>query len=270
MSGLTLTFLGTGTSAGVPMIGCDCATCHSSDPRDQRSRPSVLVSYDHVADEDRPRRVLIDTAIEMRAQILRHRINHIDAVAYTHAHADHIFGLDDLRRFNVVMKRPVPLYAEGHTMDTIRRMFPYVFESHKNINDSFVPQLTVCPIDEDTPFELHGATWTPLRLLHGRLPILGFRVDYQGKSLAYCTDVSAIPPQTYPKLQGLDVLVIDALRYRHHPTHLCVDQALFEIDQVKPKASYFTHIAHDILHAELEPRLPPGVMIAHDGLVVNL
>jgi phosphoribosyl 1,2-cyclic phosphate phosphodiesterase len=269
---LELLFLGTGTSAGVPMIGCKCEVCTSPDPRDQRSRPSVLVSYPSPVNgsaERSPRQFLIDTAPEMRLQVIRHDIQHIDGVLYTHAHADHVFGLDDLRRFNAVTEAPIDIYAEALVLDTLRSMFKYIFEAHHNVNPTFVATLIAHTVEVATPLQLHGATWTPLRLLHGRLPVLGFRIDYEGSSLAYCTDVSAIPPETFPLLTGLDVFVIDGLRYKHHPTHLTVEQALAVIDQVRPKRAYLTHIAHDIMHADLDPRLPEGVSIAYDGLKVR-
>ena len=268
---LDLLFLGTGTSAGVPMIGCDCVVCTSDDPRDQRSRPSVMVSYPDETDTQRIRHLLIDTSPEMRTQVMRHGITHLDAVLYTHAHADHIFGLDDLRRFNAVMDGPIDIYGDQHTLEVLHAMFGYIFQSHKNINKSFVATLIAHEVKPGEAINLFGVRWTPLRLLHGRLPILGYRVDFGDAtgSLAYCTDVSSIPPETYPLLADLDVLVIDALRYRHHPTHMTVDQALEVVDRVKPKRAFFTHIAHDIMHADLEPKLPDSVMIAHDGLRVR-
>ncbi|MBI1337817.1 MAG: MBL fold metallo-hydrolase [Phycisphaera sp.] len=262
-----LLFLGTGTSAGVPMIGCDCAVCHSDDPRDQRSRPSVLIRYSAAS---APTQVLIDTAPEMRLQMLRHGIGRLDAVCFTHNHADHILGIDDLRRFNAAMGTHLDIYADKRTTTILREMFRYIFEPHNNVNQSFVATLVAHEVVVGRPFELHGARWTPIPLMHGRLPIVGFRVDYGGKSLAYCTDVSSFLPESYPMLENLDVLVIDALRHRHHPTHMTVEQALHEIDQIKPKRAYLTHIAHDIAHAELEPNLPEGVMIAYDGLSVDV
>jgi len=261
---LELVFLGTGTSAGVPMIGCDCEVCHSTDPRDRRSRASVLVRYGD-------RQCLIDTSPEMRQQAVTQGLRRLDAVLYTHAHADHILGLDDLRRFNAVMNAPLDVYAEPNVLERLRIMFQYVFEPQRNVNPSFVATLIAHPITAGEPFALHGAAWTPLRLMHGRLPIVGYRVDHaaSGKSLAYCTDCSSIPPETYPLLMNLDVLVIDALRYRHHPTHMTVEQALTVIDQVRPKRAYLTHIAHDIRHAELEAQLPEHVHLPFDGLVIQ-
>ncbi len=290
---LELLFLGTGTSAGVPMIGCGCGVCRSNDPRDKRTRPSVMVRYPDrsaTADEDTPlRQLLIDTSPELRTQMIRHEIARLDGVLFTHTHADHTFGIDDLRRFNAVMKTPLLIYAEQSAFDALRQMFGYIFEPHKNpnIDNTFVPNLIPNLVEEQSPIDLFGAVWTPLRLLHGRRPILGFRVDYSVGpdaapddeqadpdagmcSLAYCTDVSRIPPETFPLLEDLDVLVIDALRYRHHPTHMTVDQALEAIDRVKPRRAYLTHIAHDIQHADLEARLPEHVFLAFDGLTVDL
>ena len=295
---LELLFLGTGTSAGVPMIGCDCAVCHSNDPRDQRTRPSVLIRYpDYPSSNpaknktDAPsapeqdgsvnapiqRQFLIDTSPEMRVQLIRHEIIRIDGVWFTHTHADHVFGIDDLRRFNAVSKLPVSVYLEESALESLRSMFGYIFEPHKHLTDkTFIPNLIPHKVEAGVPMELLGARWTPLRLLHGRRPILGFRVDYphdaagdDAVSIAYCTDVSRLPPETYPLLEGLDVLVIDALRYRHHPTHMTVDQALEVIDQVQPKRAYLTHIAHDIQHADLEAKLPEHVFLAFDGLTVE-
>lgn len=266
---LELLFLGSGTSAGVPMIGCECEVCHSSDQRDQRMRPSVLIRHPDPEDSALTRQFMIDATAELRLTAVRHGLKRIDGVFITHTHADHVFGLDDLRRFNAVMNAPIEIHAEFQAHRDLARIFQYVFEPQNNVNKSFIPDLVPRVIAPDTKLELFGATWTALRLMHGRLPVLGFRIDYRGHSIAYCTDVSSFPPETYPMLRELDVLVIDALRYRHHPTHLTVDQALEQIDQIKPKRAYLTHIAHDIRHADLEARLPEHVYLAFDGLVVN-
>jgi len=260
---LSITLLGTGTSAGVPMIGCDCAVCRSDDPRDRRDRAAAMVRYDD--DEGRTRTILIDTATELRHQMLRHDVMRIDGVVYTHNHADHIFGMDDLRRFNAVQGEPLDIFAEPGVVDFFRQTFRYVFEPAENVNKSFIPTLIPHPIEPAEPFELFGWSWLPIRLLHGHLPVLGFRVG----DLAYCTDVSNIPPQSYELLEGLDVLVLDALRYRHHPTHLTVDQALQIVRHLKPRRTYFTHIAHDIRHADLEADLPEGVHVGYDGLTIE-
>ena len=269
--GLELVFLGTGTSSGVPMIGCDCGVCRSTDPRDTRTRPSALVRYpDPEGTLDTPRQYLIDTTPDLREQALRHAMNRLDGVIYTHAHADHILGIDELRRFNAVMKTPLDILGEQHVLDRLQEMFSYIFESHKNVNQSFVAKLIPQAIHPDAPFELHGARWTPIRLMHGRLPVLGFRVDWGGRSLAYCTDVSRFPPEAFGLLENLDLLVIDALRFRHHPTHMTVDQALEAIEQIQPNEAYLTHITHDVHHTDLADYLPAHVHVPYDGLVVSL
>jgi phosphoribosyl 1,2-cyclic phosphate phosphodiesterase len=210
--------------------------------------------------------VLIDTPPELRQQMIRHGVMRIDGVVYTHNHADHVFGIDDLRRFNAVQGEAIDVFAEPRIVQWLQRTYEYIFNAEHNINGSFVPTLILHAVQPGETFDLAGRSWQSLRLLHGRLPILGFRI---GK-LAYCTDVSSIPPQTYPSLDGLDVLVLDALRYRHHPTHLTVDQALAVVDQLKPRRAYLTHIAHEIKHAELEPKLPEHVCLGYDGLTIEV
>lgn len=261
---INVTLLGTGTSAGVPMIGCDCDVCRSTDPRDKRDRPGAMVRWRDPAGQRRT--VLIDTTPDLRHQMIRHQVSRIDGVVYTHNHADHIFGIDDLRRFNAVMGEPIDIFAEPRVIEGLRQSFGYIFNPARNINSSFVPSLIPHPITADQRFELAGRSWLPVRLLHGKLPIVGFRVG----SFAYCTDCSAIPPETWPLLEGLDVLVIDALRYRHHPTHMTVDQALAVVDQLRPGRAYLTHIAHEIRHADLEAHLPDHVILGYDGLNIEV
>ncbi len=271
---MELLILGSGTSAGVPMIGCDCAVCRSDDPRDARSRASVIVSYPDATSPDGRRRFLIDTAPELRLQMVRHGISRLDGVIFTHAHADHILGVDDLRRFNAVMRSHLNIFADARTTVILQEMFRYIFEPHNNVNQSFVATLRPHVLHAGATFELYGARWTPLALMHGKLPILGFRVDWSGDhgpaSLAYCTDVSAVPDETLPLLEGVDVLVLDALRFSPHPTHLSIEQALAVVDRVKPRQTYFTHIAHDVSHAEVDATLPKGVNLAYDGLLVKI
>ena len=291
---LELLFLGTGTSTGVPMIGCRCGVCTSEDPRDRRTRPSVLVRYPRQppAPGSRPglhpepppgsppepspqtpprqAQVLIDVTPDIRAQALREGLCWLDAVVLTHVHADHTMGIDDLRRFNAVMDAPLDLYAEPAVLEQLGRMFGYIFGAKRQANPSFVANLVPFPIDYTAPFSLHGAIWTPLRLMHGRLPILGYRVDWAGRSLAYCTDVSTIPPQTWPLLEGLDVFVVDGLRFRHHPTHMTVDRAVEVCERVGATRSYLTHMSHEVCHAEHGPALPDGIAFAHDGLTVTV
>lgn len=260
---ITLTLLGTGTSTGVPMIGCTCNVCTSTDPRDYRERAAAMVQYPDA--EGQLRTYLIDTTPDLRMQMIRNRVMRIDGVMYTHNHADHVFGIDDLRRFNAVMDCAINIYAELRMLDWLRHTFPYIFRADANINQSFVPTLITHPIEVGDAVRLHGRSWLPIRLLHGRLPVLGFRIG----AIAYCTDVSKIPPESYAQLGDLDVLVLDALRYRHHPTHLSVDQALEVIDELRPRRAYLTHIAHDIKHSELEAHLPDHVFVGQDGLTIE-
>lgn len=272
---LELTFLGTGTSAGIPMIGCGCGVCTSADPRDQRDRASVVVRYPRVqstGSDAAPDRytVLIDASPDIRRQAIREGLTWLDALMLTHAHADHVLGLDDLRRFNAVMDRALELYTEPSVIQAIGQMFQYIFEPHRNVNQTFIAQLLPMPIEPGRAIELGGAAWLPVRLMHGRLPTLGFRIDWSGRSIAYCTDCSAIPPATLHQLQGLDVLVLDGLRERHHPTHMTLDRACEFAEQIGAKQTYLTHFAHEHSHAELEARLPEGVAPAYDGLTVAL
>ena len=271
--------LGSGTSAGVPVIGCDCAVCTSTDPRDKRTRPAACVRFrDPVGDE---RVILIDTSPDLREQALRHKLMRCDAIVYTHNHVDHTFGLDDVRRFNAVMQAPIDVYAEKHTFEHLHRVYRHIFEKQNNVNDSFVATLIPHLIDPTQPLRLHGLQLKPLRFLHGRLPILGYRIeslDSDGEvaaeqpsplPLAYCTDVSAIPPETWPELRGLRSLILDMLRYRRHATHMSVDEALEAADRIGAEQSWFIHMTHDIRHAELDPQLPDGMALCYDGLVLG-
>lgn len=270
---LELLFLGTGTSAGVPMIGCQCAVCRSPDPRDNRMRPSVLIRYPESGANgpaaENIRSLLIDSTPDMRVQMIRHDIERVDGVLYTHAHADHILGIDDLRRFNATMESHVDIYADERTLRVLREMFRYIFEPHNNVNQTFIATLVAHTLRAGDAFDLFGASWTPIPLMHGKLASLGFRIDTPGASIAYCTDVSQFPDEAYPLLEGLDVFVIDGLRYKPHPTHMTVEEALRQISIIRPKRAYLTHIAHDILHADLQTRLPENVFLSYDGLIVR-
>ncbi|WP_428389546.1 MBL fold metallo-hydrolase [Mucisphaera sp.] len=266
---LELLFLGTGTSAGIPMIGCHCPVCTSTDPHDTRTRASVLIRFpDPSAPHSQTRQILIDASPDLRTQCLRENINHLDAVLYTHSHADHIMGTDDLRRFNAVQQQPLDIYADPPTLEVLARMFRYIFEPHTNVNQSFVASLIPHTLTHNQPFTLFGVTFTPLLLLHGRLPITGFRIDHNHKSIAYCTDVSSIPPETLPHLTNLDALVLDGLRHKHHPTHLTIDRACQYAEQLNAKQTYLTHIAHEVSHAQVSPQLPHKVFLGADGLRV--
>lgn len=248
----TLTVLGSGTSTGVPTIGCTCAVCRSPDPHDRRTRPSVLLSYNQ-------RHVLIDTTPDFREQALREEITRLDAVLYTHTHADHILGIDDLRP--LTYHHPsgkLPLYAAPRACDFLRNMFRYIFEPTYKFGG--LPQVDLHPIDGLV--ELFGARFEPLTIIHGEVPILGFRFG----SAAYLTDHSKVPPETLEKLRALDILFLDALRYTPHPTHSTIEQSLKIVDEVKPKRAFFTHICHDLGHAATDAALPSGVRLAFDGM----
>jgi phosphoribosyl 1,2-cyclic phosphate phosphodiesterase len=248
----TLTVLGSGTSVGVPTIGCDCAVCHSTDARDRRTRPSVMISYNG-------RHVLIDTTPDFREQALRENITQLDAVLYTHTHADHILGIDDLRPLSFKHKPgKLPLYARPQACDFLRDMFPYIFRPTYKFGG--LPQVELHPIE--AAVELWGAHFEPLTVIHGEMPILGFRFG----SAAYLTDHSEIPPETIEKLRGLDILFLDALRHQPHPTHSTIEQSLKIAESVKPKRTLFTHICHDLPHEATNAALPPGVQLAFDGM----
>ncbi|MGA2230917.1 MAG: MBL fold metallo-hydrolase [Tepidisphaeraceae bacterium] len=255
MPQVELLFLGTGTSAGVPMIGCHCPVCESADPHDKRTRPSVVISYGKT-------RVLVDATPELRLQCVANRVDMIDAVVLTHAHADHIMGMDDLRRFNAVRKGPLDVWADEPTHTAITRCFGYAFKEPDPASKLFRPQLVRRVVMG--PFEIEGVTWTPIRLFHGEMPILGFRVG----NVAYCTDVNRIPPESYALLEGLEVLVLDALTRHTHATHFSLDQAVAEAAKIKARQTYFTHVAHGLAHAATNATLPAGVALGHDGLCV--
>jgi phosphoribosyl 1,2-cyclic phosphate phosphodiesterase len=247
--------LGTGTSVGVPVIGCDCAVCTSPNPRNQRTRAGVFVA----APEGN---FLIDTPPELRLQLVREKVRIVHAAIFTHSHADHIFGLDDLRIFGHYLDGPVDLYAEEAVERQLRTSFNYAFAPpFPNTHHFAVPNLSLSRIGLE-PFGLRGVTVHPIRLWHGKLPILGFRIN----DVAYCTDVSGIPDETWPLLEGLDVLVIDALRDHPHPTHFSVSESLAVVERVRPRQTYFTHISHSLEHEATNARLPAGVELGYDGL----
>ena len=260
-------FLGTGTSSGIPVIGCDCAVCTSKDPKDNRLRTSAAIEW--IDDSGKRRTVLIDTSPDLRQQALRFEIKRLDAILYTHNHVDHTFGLDEVRRYNALQGQAIDVYAESHTLGFLKRTFGHIFESDKNVNQSFVATLIAWPLEIGKTIELYGVRFTPVRVLHGRLPIAGFRIEAADNSilpLAYLTDVSAIPPETWPQLKGVRTLVLDALRHRHHPTHLTLGQAVSIAHEVGAEKTYFVHMTHDLGHAETQQSLPKGMMLAWDGL----
>jgi phosphoribosyl 1,2-cyclic phosphate phosphodiesterase len=248
----TLTVLGSGTSMGVPTIGCSCAVCRSSDPHDRRTRPSIMLSYNG-------HHVLIDTTPDFREQALREKITQLDAVLYTHTHADHILGIDDLRPLSYHHKLgKLPLYATTANCQFLRNMFRYIFEA--NYKFGGLPQVELIPMDG--ALDLFGAHFEPVTVIHGETPILGFRFG----SAAYLTDHSSVPAESLEKLRDLDILFLDALRHKPHPTHSSVEQSLEIVAQVKPKRAFFTHICHDLPHEATNAALPAGVQLSYDGM----
>ena len=250
----TLTVLGSGTSMGVPTVGCTCAVCRSSDPRDRRLRPSIMVQWDS-------RTVLIDTSPDFREQAIREQIRRIDAVLYTHGHADHILGLDDIRPLSfprVTGGGKIPLYASEKTAKVIQGVFRYIFEGAYKYGGLAQVEIR----DLDGPVELFGATFTPLVVNHGDYPIEAYRFG----SAAYLTDFSTIPDETMAQLEGLDILILDALRHNPHPTHSTLANSLSIVEQLKPKRAFFTHMSHDLPHEATNATLPDHVRLSYDGL----
>jgi phosphoribosyl 1,2-cyclic phosphate phosphodiesterase len=248
--------LGSGTSAGVPMIGCYCKACSSTDPRDQRTRASAVISYNDT-------RVLIDVTPELRLQCVANRVDWIDSVVLTHAHADHLMGMDDLRRFNAIRKGPLDVWMDELTSQTVLNCFGYCFNRNPDPL-MFRPQLVERRIDGK--FDLAGVPWTPIPLYHGKAMILGFRIG----DVAYCTDASGIPDASWPLLEGLKLLVIDALQPVKHPTHLTIDEALAVVERVRPRRTLFTHMSHNVVHEQIDPTLPDGVSLAYDGQRIDV
>jgi phosphoribosyl 1,2-cyclic phosphate phosphodiesterase len=253
----SLLFLGTGTSVGVPVVGCACPTCRGDDVRDQRSRTSVLLGLPGGT-------LLVDTTPDLRTQLLRERIGRVDAVLYTHEHVDHVYGLDDVRPICFARRRPLTLFCEERVELRIRSAFDYAFLSAPPAGGG-VPQVVFERIGLE-PFDVLGARCVPLRLKHGPADVLGFRFG----NLAYCTDTNRIPDETWPLLEGLDTLVLDCLRPKPHPTHFSLDEALAVAARVGARRTIFVHMSHEMPHATLENTLPAGVELAYDGLAVPL
>ncbi len=251
--------LGTGTSHGVPIIGCHCPICLSENPRNRRTRSGVAVEAPEGL-------FLIDTSPELRIQLIREKIDLVHAAIYTHSHADHIFGLDDLRLFGYRLNRPIPLYCEEIVEQQLRAAFSYAFvPPPPDLHMGAVPMLKFERLSLE-PFQLLGLNILPIRLMHGKLPVLGFRIG----NVAFCTDVSFIPEESLERLMGLDVLIIDALRDTPHATHFGIPQALEIIGLTQPQRAFLTHVSHHLDYETTNKRLPPHVELAYDGLRIPL
>jgi phosphoribosyl 1,2-cyclic phosphate phosphodiesterase len=255
---MRITLLGTGTSVGVPMIGCECLTCTSADPRDQRLRTGLMI-------ENGDERLLVDISADFRRQALRERINKLDALLLTHCHADHVFGLDDIRPLNF-RHGPIPVYASDSTWRQLRKVFYYIFEA-THIGGG-LPQIIPHTIDDN--FAVCGLKVTPIPVIHGKGEVTGYRFADGRSDIAFITDCNEIPRNSLAQLRGLDLLIIDALRYKPHPTHLHVEQTLAYIAELKPRRALLTHISHDIKHMDADRHLPDGVTLAYDGLKIDI
>jgi phosphoribosyl 1,2-cyclic phosphate phosphodiesterase len=252
---LTITFLGTGTSQGVPVIGCDCAVCHSTDPRDKRLRSSIYVETPEAA-------FVVDTGTDFRAQCLRENVRRLEAAVFTHSHTDHIMGFDDLRPF-CPGGRPIPIYGSYETLRDLERVYLFAF----NGENRFPGYVHPVPHTVDGPFFLGETELTPLPVPHGRATVFGYLFTRRGERLAaYLSDCKAVPDPVIERIRGVRHLIVDALRRKPHPTHMSVDEALAVAAQVKPGQTWFTHLSHELMHAELEADLPGDVRIAFDGL----
>jgi phosphoribosyl 1,2-cyclic phosphate phosphodiesterase len=254
---MRITFLGTGTSQGVPIIGCDCAVCTSTDPRDNRLRCSVLI-------EDREKKIVIDSGPDFRQQLLRAKVKNLDAVVFTHEHKDHLAGLDEVRAFNFLNNgKPFPIYATEHVQRAIRREYAYIFETPSYPG---IPKLDIHTIDAK-PFSAEGVEMIPIQVYHHLLPVLGFRVG----TFVYITDANRIDEEERKKIRGADVIVLNALRREAHISHFTLQQAIELVDDLKPKMAYLTHLSHQMgKHGDVEKELPANIRIAYDGLTLEL
>jgi len=255
---MKILFLGTGTSTGVPSLCCDCEICLSEDPKNKRLRASILVS-------ENSRNILIDTSTDLRQQCLNYGIQRVDHVLFTHHHADHVHGIDELRSFNYFNKTVIPCYGNEPTVKELTKKFSYIFANSAVQTGGGLPQLTLETVGEKT-FTLGGVVVDPLEITHGKLTIAGYKIN----NTAYITDCSDIPPNTQKKLFGLDLMIINALGFAPHPTHFNLDQALNAIEMLKPKRALLTHINHKFDHQAISKELPPNVELAHDGLTVEV
>lgn len=264
---MVITFLGTGTSQGVPVIACNCAVCHSDDQRDKRLRTSALIT------DNAGNNILVDIGPDFRAQMLTHDVQHLEAILITHAHRDHVGGIDDIRPFNWVQQRNMDIYANSEALQSIKHDYHYIFDYHQYPG---LPEATLHDVSDCRPFKVGLVTVTPIRGMHKDLPVLGYRLDEQqdgaaSTSLAYITDMNHIESSELQKLKGLDLLVINALRQKKHFSHFCLSEALDIIGQCHPQKAYLTHMSHEMgFHNEVDATLPEGVHLAYDNLTINI
>ena len=254
-----LLFLGTGTSVGVPMIGCDCPVCSSQDPRDWRRRSAAYVRVGGAG-------ILIDTPPDLREQALVFKVRDVSAILITHSHADHLMGFDDIRRFNTINKAVMPIYAPPEVLAEVRNIFHYV--SDTATSGLYRPLAEFRGIT--APFEIGGARITPVPVIHGTSTVCGYRIDFAGRSLGYVPDCAAMPEESFALLAGVDVMVLDALRDTPHPAHLTVADSLAALARINAKRSYLIHMCHDLGHGPLQLRLPKNVFVSYDGLCVSI
>lgn len=253
---MKVTFLGTGTSGGVPMIACPCMVCNSTDPKDKRLRSSIMV-------QDHNKTLVVDTGPDFRQQMLREHVTTLDGILVTHAHVDHVGGLDDIRAFNFFMNRDMNVYLSELSETILRKHFDYVFEKEPYPG---IPRVRLNRIDS-RPFEVEGFEVLPIKVLHHKMPVEGYRIG----NLVYITDANYIAPEEKEKIKGCGVLVVNALRKEKHISHFTLDEALQLVDELQPDVAYFTHISHQLgLHSEVSQQLPPNVHLAYDGLVLDL
>jgi len=250
-----VTLMGSGTSTGIPVVGCRCPVCTSEDPRNRRLRPGVLLEFDAGA-------VVVDTSPDFRAQALRHSIERVDAVLYTHPHADHVFGLDDLRVYNFRQRATIPCYGSATTLARLRAIFSYAFEASQEGGGK--PRVDLR--EADGAFELLGERVVPVPVMHGEMPVLGYRIG----PFALVTDVNEIPEASWPLLEGVETLILSALRYTPHPTHFNFEEAMAVARRIGARRTVLTHIAHEVDHSDLRVELPAGVEVGHDGLVIDV